>query len=217
MPPTILPTKKGYDRWAAVYDCDGNPLIALEEPVIRKLLGPVRGLRVADIGCGTGRYAVRLARQGARVTALDFSTGMLAKARAKPGAKAVQFICHDLARKLPLKTGSFDRVICSLVLEHIADLDAFFRELGRICRPRGRIVISAMHPALWLKGQSARFYDPATGQEIRPHSHRQQLSDYVMAATRAGLHIEHLSEHAPDAALAKKLPRAAKHIGWPLL
>jgi malonyl-CoA O-methyltransferase len=215
--PIILSPRQGYDRWAEVYDCDGNPLTAMEEPIVDRLLGSVRGLRVADVGCGTGRHAVRLAERGAIVVGVDFSEGMLAKARAKPGARTVRFIRHDLARALPLRAGSFDRVVCSLVLEHIRELDRFFRELKRICRKDGSIVISAMHPALWLKGQSARFFDPQTGQEVRPRSHRQQLSDYVMAAVKAGLRIDAMGEHAPDKDLARRLPRAAKHLGWPLL
>jgi len=213
----VVATRQGYDLWAEVYDTDGNPLTAMEEPVVDKLLGPVRGLAVADIGCGTGRHALRLARRGARVTGVDFSEGMLAKAAAKPGAKAVRFIRHDLSKPLPLRAGSFDRVLCSLVVEHIRDLGALFRELGRVCRRDGLIVVTAMHPALWLKGQSARFFDPKSGRDIRPRSHRQTLSDYVMAAASAGLRLSAMSEHAPDRALAKRFPRAAKHLGWPLL
>ena len=56
----------------------------------------LRGMKVADIGCGTGRHALAMAAAGANVTAVDFSEGMLAKARAKPGAAAVRFIQHDL-------------------------------------------------------------------------------------------------------------------------
>jgi ubiquinone/menaquinone biosynthesis C-methylase UbiE len=215
--PVVIPTRQGYDLWAAVYDTDGNPLTAMEEPIVDRLLGRVRGLEVADIGCGTGRHALRLAARGAKVTGLDFSEGMLSKARAKPGAKAVRFIRHDLARRLPLRSGSCDRVLCSLVLEHIKDLDGLFRELARVCRKGGRVVVTAMHPALWLKGQSARFFDPQSGRDIRPRSHRQSLSDYVMAAARTGLHMEHMGEHSPDLALAARFPRAAKHLGWPLL
>jgi 2-polyprenyl-3-methyl-5-hydroxy-6-metoxy-1,4-benzoquinol methylase len=86
-----LPTREAYDLWAEVYDRDGNPLIALEERHIGALIGETAGLAVADVGCGTGRHAVRLAMQGAHVTALDFSPGMLAAAREKPGAERVRF------------------------------------------------------------------------------------------------------------------------------
>jgi malonyl-CoA O-methyltransferase len=211
----VLPTREGYDRWAYIYDDEDNPLIALEEPHVAGLLGEVRGLSVADIGCGTGRHAVRLAAAGARVTALDFSEGMLEKARGK--SAGVQWIRHDVSTALPLAPASFDRVLCCLVIDHIADLDLLFQELGRICRREGFIVISSMHPAMMLRGVQAKFHDPRLGREIRPASQPNQISDYVMAACRAGLRIDHLSEHAVDEALARQCPRAEKYLGWPML
>ncbi len=114
--------RTGYDRWAAVYDHDDNPLQALEEPALRVRLGDVRGQAVLDLWCGTGRHALWLAAQGAQVTALDFSPGMLEQARAKPGAAAVNFLCHDLRLALPLADASFDQVVSGLVLEHLEDL-----------------------------------------------------------------------------------------------
>src|SRR5436309_7019436 len=81
-----LPTREGYDRWAALYDADPNPLVALEEPWVDRLLGDVRGLSVLDLGCGTGRHALRLEAAGAVVHAIDFSEAMLDQARRKPGA-----------------------------------------------------------------------------------------------------------------------------------
>src|SRR6516225_8755420 len=90
-----LPAREGYDRWAAIYDDEDNPLIALEEPLVRGLLGDTRGLDVADLGCGTGRHAVPLAQAGARVTALDFADAMVARARGKPGWERVRFVAHD--------------------------------------------------------------------------------------------------------------------------
>ena len=65
----------GYDRWAGVYDHDGNPLVALEGPAVRAAVGEVRGLDVLDLGCGTGRHALWLAAEAAgarRVTAWTF-------------------------------------------------------------------------------------------------------------------------------------------------
>ena len=79
--------RAGYDRWAAVYDHEANPLIGLEEPVVREALGDVRGLAALDLGCGTGRHALWLAAHGATVTAVDFSEGMLAAARRNLGRR----------------------------------------------------------------------------------------------------------------------------------
>jgi ubiquinone/menaquinone biosynthesis C-methylase UbiE len=237
-----LPTREGYDRWAAVYDEEQNPLVMLEHPHVDALLGPITpGLRIADIGCGTGRHAIRLAMQGAEVVALDFSREMLNRAQTKlanlaPGALAgdapqlqwwgvgtggrVRFVQHDLAHPLPIESHSFDRVLCSLVLDHIPDLAFLFAEMKRICKPHsqgGVIVVSNMHPALMLRGVQARFTDPLTGRETRPASCPHQISDYLMAAISVGLIIDHLSEHAVDDDLAKRCPRAEKYLGWPLL
>ncbi len=212
-----LPTREGYDRWSEIYDGEDNPLVALESMHLPRLLGPVRGLRCADIGCGTGRHALALAEAGAEVVAVDFSTGMLEQARAKPGAERVRFIEHDLARPLPLADASFDRVLCCLVLDHIAELEALFVELRRICRPGGFVLASVMHPAMMLVGVQARFTDPKSGREVRPASVPNQLSSYVMAVTSAGLLFDRLEEHVVDEALIARSPRAAKYPGWPLL
>lgn len=213
----VVGTREGYDRWSAVYDTDGNPLTALEEPVVRRLLGPVRGRRLLDVGCGTGRHALELARAGARVTAVDFSEGMLAQARRKPGASRVRFVRHDLAERVPLPAGAFDVVLSCLVLEHIRRLDPFFAELARLCRRGGRVVVSAMHPAMVLRGTSARFVDPETGRRVLPRSHPQTVADYVNAAARAGLRVEVMEERAATPALARRHPRARKYLGWPML
>jgi malonyl-CoA O-methyltransferase len=178
----------------------------------------VSGRRVLDVGCGTGRYALPLAARGAEVTAIDFSEGMLARARAKAAATpsaAVRFHVHDLNTPFPFPDRSFERVLCCLVLDHIAALEPFFAELARVASER--IVVSVMHPALLLKGVAARFQDPTTGQEVRPKSYPNQISDYVLAAARAGLRFDELSEHAVDDALVARTTRAARYLGWPML
>jgi ubiquinone/menaquinone biosynthesis C-methylase UbiE len=213
--PRVLPTREGYDRWAAIYDTMGNWLLALEEPEVERALGDVAGLHILDVGTGTGRHAIKLAAAGARVTALDFSEQMLAKAREKPGAGGIRFVVHDVTAPLPFADGLFDRVLSALVLEHIAKPAPFFRELGRVARAGGRIVVTAMHPAMFQKGISANFHDD-TG-EVRPRSYVATVSDYVMGAIEGGLQIVALSEHSVDDRLAERYERARKLLGWPAL
>ena len=213
----VMSTREGYDRWAEIYDEETNPLVIIEGPEVTRALGEVRGLDVLDVGCGTGRHSVALARAGARVTGVDFSNGMLDKARAKPGADAVRFIHQDASGTLPFEDRSFDRVISCLVIDHVRDLGTFFAELHRVCRPGGLVVVSVMHPAMMLKGVQARFTDPRTGQEVRPESVANQISDYVLAALQAELRILDMSEHQADENLVARAPRAAKYLGWPIL
>lgn len=210
-------TRDGYDRWSEIYDAEENPLIVLEDRWIGPLLTDLAGRTVADIGCGTGRHAAPLARAGAQVVALDFSLGMLSRARARPEAKDVRFVVADLTRGFPLGPSAFPRVLSTLVLDHVPDLPHFFCEVARILEPGGRAVLSVMHPAMSLRGVFARFTDPHHGGKVAPASQVHQLSDYVMAAVRADLRLAHLSEHAVDASMAAASPRVAKYEGWPLL
>lgn len=210
--------RDGYDRWSPVYDHDGNPLVALEEPEVYRALGNVRGLQVVELGCGTGRHTAWLARNGASVTAVDFSEGMLDQARRKLGPDSkVRFVVHDLHEPLPFENATFDLVLSGLVLEHLKDLTGVFREARRALRAEGRAVISAMHPAMMLRGTQARFTDPTTGAVVQPGSFPHQISDFIMASLHAGFRIDDIEEFAPGADLAARYPRAEKYVGWPML
>jgi ubiquinone/menaquinone biosynthesis C-methylase UbiE len=221
---SVKSVQDGYNRWAATYDHDGNPLMALEEPVVKAALGDVRGLTVLDLGCGTGRYSIWLARAGAKVTAVDFSEGMLAEARKKlaqstgqeRGNEPVRFIAADLHKPLQFAGASYDLVVSGLVLEHLRELGTFFGEVQRVLKPGGRAVISAMHPAMFLRGAQARFTDPVSGEVVQPGSIAHSLGAIVMAAVGAGLQLASIVELAPDAELGSRYPRAERYIGWPM-
>ena len=68
-----------------------------------------------------------------------------------------------------------------------------------------------------LRGAQARFTDPISGEKVQPGSVPHQISDFIMAATRAGFRLDAISEHAPDERLAAAHPRAHKYVGWPML
>jgi len=209
--------REGYDRWSAVYDHDANPLLALEEPPVREALGDPRGREVLDLGCGTGRHTAWLVEAGARVTAVDFSAGMLEQARERVAAGNVRFVTHDLHEPLPFGDTSFDAVVSGLVLEHLRDLDAFLAEAHRILRPDGRAVVSAMHPAMFLRGSQARFTDPVSGEVVMPGSLSHRIGEIIMAAVGAGFTLCGVGEYAPDADFAARYPRAERYVGWPML
>lgn len=213
---TLSSVRPGYDRWAAVYDRDANPLLAIEEPVVRSAIGNVADQTVLDLGCGTGRHALWLSAAGASVTAVDFSAGMLAEARRKLGAEDIRFVVHDLHEPLPFGA-EFDLVVSGLVLEHLHDLASFFHEAFRVLRPGGRAVVSAMHPAMFLRGSQARFTDPESGELVQPGSVAHSLGAFVMAAVRAGFRLSDIAEVAPNAEFAARFERAAKYVGWPML
>ncbi|MEQ8186609.1 MAG: methyltransferase domain-containing protein [Candidatus Eremiobacterota bacterium] len=213
-----MDTASGYDRWAPVYEKDGNPMVNLDELVFsEEFTFNVKGKSVIDLGCGTGRHSIKFAEKGASVTALDISSGMLKEALEKKGSEKVKFICHDLSDKLPVPDENFDFVISSLVLEHIENLLCFFKETKRVCKKKGKIFITAMHPSMMLLDVQANFKDPATGEEIRPKGYPNQMSDFVNAIIKSGLKIESFKEYFCTANFIEKFPRAKRFLGWPML
>jgi malonyl-CoA O-methyltransferase len=213
-----VPTERGYDLWAPVYDSDGNPTVALEGRAFSAWVraARLRGRRVLDLGCGTGRHALELSRRGARAVGVDPSRGMLTQAAAKPGAERVEWLRVPAGARLPLRSASFDAVVSALVLEHVRDLEGFFAEARRVAKPGAPLYVSAMHPAMLLRDSKAGFRD-AAGRKIRPRGYPHRTGDFVNAALAAGLTLDGIDESAPDAALARRMPRAAKFFGWPMI
>ena len=91
------------------------------------------------------RIPLTFTQNGAEVTAVDFSEGMLAEARRKPGAEALRFIAHDLHTPLPFADGAFDLVTGFSAFQFAADPVAAVREAARVARG-GRVVVAVFGP-----------------------------------------------------------------------
>jgi SAM-dependent methyltransferase len=115
------------------------------------VLGPVHALDVLELGCGDARWAVHLAREGARVVALDQSRGQLRHARARLDATGapVTLVCAS-AEGVPLATGSFDLVMCDHGAMSFCDPDRAVAEASRLLRRGGRLVFSHTTPWPYL-------------------------------------------------------------------
>lgn len=127
-----------------------------------KLAQVKAGDRVLDVCCGTGDFALMFAAHNpapASVTGLDFTPEMLRLARTK-GEKLgapVPWVAGD-ALRLPFADASFDVISVGYGVRNFQDLDAGLRELARVLRPGGRLVILECTPARGLIGKCANFY-----------------------------------------------------------
>ena len=135
-----------YDTLRPVDDAWWERFAALVE------IGDLRGRRVLDVGCGTGRLAAALAVEArARVWGIDQSIDMVAVARETvPAGVGVR---QAVAERLPFRDGWFDRVTMSLVI-HLVERPQALAEARRVVGPDGRIAIATFHPdhfaSYWL-------------------------------------------------------------------
>ena len=210
---TWLPTRAAYDLWSATYDADPNGLIVLERRFAIPRLDPQPAERILDAGCGTGEHLVELGKRGAVPIGLDLSLGMLQRVRTK--APTVPVLAADLSTVWPLKTSSFDAVLCSLVSEHLADLDIFFSEIHRVLRPAGRLVFTGLHPERVVGGLTAGFQVDDRRYRIDAAAHT--LSDFAGAATRSGLNVTLVEEAKVDKELVYVVPKIDKFYDQKLL
>jgi ubiquinone/menaquinone biosynthesis C-methylase UbiE len=101
-------SRSAYDRWSVFYDQEPNPTVAVDEAHFPGIWRRLSGQRVLEIGCGTGRHTLKLARQGNEVVGIDLSLGMLAVARRTLRGHPVKLIHADFMTFDGLAEGDFD-------------------------------------------------------------------------------------------------------------
>lgn len=180
---------EAYARWAGQYDREINPLIALETPYVERMLAGLEVRTALDAAAGTGRHALRLARQGARVAAIDQSLEMLAVARAAAERAGLPLDLHtgSLDDPLPFADGQFDLVICGLALCHVQNLRGAVGEFARVLRPGGTAIITDFHPYCVGQGWRAAVFGPGRAYVLTYPGHTR--ADYLAALEEAGLQL----------------------------
>ena len=178
-----------YDRWSEDYDSVVNATRDLDATVLRRQDLGLPGAGVIEVGCGSGKNTVFLAAHAQSVLGLDFSEGMLQKARERVACGHVRFVRHDLRQRWPAPDASCDVVVADLVLEHVQRLELFFAEAARTLRPGGRLFNCELHPFRQLSGSQARFVqsDTCAVQLVKAYQH--DVSHYVNAGLAAGLRL----------------------------
>lgn len=118
---------------------------AIEERLILDMMGELAGRRVLDAGCGDGTLICAAASQGAEVTGIDPDPAMLAAARSRVSRAGLQATYLDgRVERLPFPDASFDVVASITVLCFVPDAAGAVREMARVLRPNGRLVLGEL-------------------------------------------------------------------------
>ncbi|MDI9890953.1 MULTISPECIES: demethylmenaquinone methyltransferase [unclassified Microbacterium] len=153
-----------FDQVAAAYDRTNSVLSLGNDRFWRvatlKAVAPKRGERILDLAAGTGTSSMAFVPSGAHVVAADFSRGMIAEGRRRHGnVPNLEFVQAD-ATDLPFQDGEFDAVTMSFGLRNVNDPRRALRELRRVTKPGGRIVVCEFsHPPSRAFNGLYRFYN----------------------------------------------------------
>ena len=173
-----------------------NPALDYEQQVrsgaVLARLRPIAGETILDIGCGNARDMIRILEAGARIVGIDLSEGMIDQARRELQAAGHRDVRLDVgdATQMPFPDASFDKVLCSEVIEHIPDADAAVREIRRVLKPGGMLVISTPNRTSWYGFDRYILWARVLRRRWNhPFDNWRTMSELTSMLTRQGLEV----------------------------
>jgi ubiquinone/menaquinone biosynthesis C-methylase UbiE len=191
-----MDNKEAYNNWASIYDTAENKTRDLEAKALIEIFAKSNFINVLEIGCGTGKNTEWLMKISKQVTSVDFSEGMIEKAKEKIKSKNVIFKKFDIRDNWDFENNKFDLITCSLILEHIENLDFVFNRVSENLTDGGLFYIGELHPFKQYSGSKARF-DNANGTVVLD-CYLHNISDFYESAKRNNLLCKELIEWFDD-------------------
>ncbi|HHT98357.1 MAG TPA: class I SAM-dependent methyltransferase [Clostridiales bacterium] len=151
---------KDYDSWYTTKM--GEFVDKVETDHAFSLFKPEAGMKILDVGCGTGNFSIKLAEMGCKVIAIDQSKEMLEKARQKSEIKGldIEFICMDVYN-IDFPDEEFDGVFSMAAFEFIKEPKKAYDEMYRVIREKGSLLIGTIN----LKSKWGELYSSEWFQE----------------------------------------------------
>jgi ubiquinone/menaquinone biosynthesis C-methylase UbiE len=187
-----MSTQQMYDRWSSTYDQVENPTRDLEKHACEKVLGALTFDLVIELGSGTGKNTEWLASRAKYVTCVDLSSEMQSVARAKVDRDNVHFVQGDIRGDWSFLDNAADLITCSLILEHIENLDSVFQEAFSHLNRGGHFYVCELHPCKQYAGSKARY--EADGELHVLDCYQHHITEYTDSAAKAGFTIERMNE-----------------------
>jgi ubiquinone/menaquinone biosynthesis C-methylase UbiE len=185
--------EEAYKEWSRQYDSNENKTRDLEAKALRQVLQNLpNDLLILELGCGTGKNSIWLADKAKEMLALDFSMEMMALAKEKLLQKPVSFLQQDLTKEWQVTAEYFDLITCSLVLEHIENLDFIFAQAQKALQQGGQFYVGEFHPFKQYVGSKARFETSQGVFELECFVHH--VSAFLNAAKQNGFTCKELQE-----------------------
>ncbi len=139
-------------RWGST-DIKGPVHIYRERLILNRLSRYASRGAALDAGCGTGSFAISLARKGFLVFGIDLSMEGLRQLRQKAIAEGVSQVVTEVqsdVEVIPFRDNSFDVIVCGEVLEHLVDDKSAVTDFHRVLKPGGVCIVTVpANPALW--------------------------------------------------------------------
>lgn len=201
--------KDDYDFWAEKYDTNYNRTRDLDKRATAETLKKYCFKTVIELGCGTGKNTYTLLNKADKIIGLDFSEKMLAMAKSKFISDRVDFNTIDITQDWKIEDNFADLITCSLVLEHIPNLDIIFQQAKKKLRKDGIFFINELHPGKQYLGSKAKYESQSGIRELETFIHH--LSDYLDASKRNGFQVIEINEWFDDKKL-NEIPRLISFV-----